>query len=116
MTFTDKLQKRPIAVAMFTIAVISIGLISVLQLPIELLPALEYPRMSLSTSWTGASPESIESQLTTPLEAIAVSIPGVKSVSSSSGFWICTVDDRAVENSQPDIRASGVKRQIGAFL
>ena len=115
MTFTDKLQKRPIAVAMFTIAVISIGLIAVLQLPIELLPALEYPRMSLSASWTGASPESIESQLTTPLEAIAVSIPGVKSVSSSSGFGYAQLTIELLRTANPTFVRLELKDKLARF-
>ncbi len=115
MTFTDKLQRRPIAVAMFTIAVISIGLIAVLQLPIELLPALEYPRMSLSASWTGASPESIESQLTTPLEAIAVSIPGVKSVSSSSGFGYAQLTIELLRTANPTFVRLELKDKLARF-
>ena len=115
MTFTDKLQKRPIAVAMFTIAVISIGLIAVLQLPIELLPALEYPRMSLSASWPGASPESIESQLTAPLEAIAVSIPGVKSVSSSSGFGYAQLTIELLRTANPTYVRLELKDKLARF-
>ena len=115
MTFTNKLQRRPIAVAMFTIAVISIGLIAVLQLPIELLPALEYPRMSLSASWTGASPESIESQLTAPLEAIAVSIPGVKSVSSSSGFGYAQLTIELLRTANPTYVRLELKDKLARF-
>lgn len=115
MTFTDKLQRRPIAVAMFTIAVISVGLIAVLQLPIELLPALEYPRMSLSASWTGASPETIESQLTTPLEAIAVSIPGVKSVSSSSGFGYAQLTMELLRTANPTYVRLELKDKLARF-
>ena len=115
MTFTDKLQRRPIAVAMFTIAVISIGLIAVLQLPIELLPALEYPRMSLSASWTGASPESIEAQLTAPLEAIAVSIPGVKSVSSSSGFGYAQLTIELLRTANPTFIRLELKDKLARF-
>ena len=115
MTFTDKLQRRPIAVAMFTIAVTSIGVIAALQLPIELLPALEYPRMSLSVSWTGASPESVEARLTAPLEAIAVSIPGVKNVSSSSGFGYARLTLELLRTANPTYVRLELKDKLARF-
>ncbi len=100
---------------MFTIAVISIGLFAAWQLPIELLPALEYPRMSLSVSWTGASPESIEAQLTSPLEAIAVGIPGVKSVSSSSGFGYARLTIELLKTASPTYVRLELKDKLARF-
>ena len=115
MTFTDKLQRRPIAVAMFTIAIISIGTMAFLQLPIELLPALEYPRMHLSALWSGASPESIEAQLTAPLEAIAVSVPGVKSVSSNSGFGYAQLTIELLRTANPTFVRLELKDKLARF-
>jgi multidrug efflux pump subunit AcrB len=46
---------RPITTAMFFFSVVVAGVVSVLNLPVELGPNVEYPRLSVSVSWSGVS-------------------------------------------------------------
>ncbi len=69
---------------MFFFSVIVVGIVSVLNLPIELSPNVEYPRLSVSVAWPGVSPEAVEAHLTSPIEAELSTIQGVKKISSTS--------------------------------
>ncbi|MCX6168632.1 MAG: efflux RND transporter permease subunit [Ignavibacteriales bacterium] len=75
---------RPITTAMFFFSVVVVGIVSVLNLPIELSPNVEYPRLSVSVAWPGVSPEAVEAHLTSPIEAELSTIQGVKKISSTS--------------------------------
>ncbi len=69
---------------MFFLSVLVIGIVSALNLPIELTPNVEYPSLSISVSWPGVSPEAVEAHLTSPIEAELATIMGVKKISSTS--------------------------------
>lgn len=69
---------------MFFLSVLVVGIVSVLNLPIELTPNVEYPSLSISVSWSGVSPEAVEAHLTSPIEAELATIMGVKKISSTS--------------------------------
>ncbi len=76
--------RRPIAVSMAYLATALLGVIAWLRVPIELLPDTELPRLSVTASWRGASPEATEAFLTSPLEATIQQVRGVEKVSSVS--------------------------------
>jgi HAE1 family hydrophobic/amphiphilic exporter-1 len=76
--------RRPIAVAMAYMAVSLLGVAAWVLVPIELLPDTELPRLTVSASWPGASPEATEAFLTSPLEAAIQQVRGVEKVSSTS--------------------------------
>ncbi len=76
--------RRPIAVSMAYLAVALLGVTAWIFVPIELLPETELPRLSVRASWPGASPETTEAFLTSPLEAAIQQVRGVEKVSSTS--------------------------------
>lgn len=69
---------------MFFLSVVVVGVVSVLNLPVELSPHIEFPRLSISVAWPGVSPEAVEAHLTSPIEAELATIQGVKKISSTS--------------------------------
>lgn len=76
--------RRPVAVAMAYLAVGLLGIAAWRRLPIELLPDADMPRLSVRASWPGASPETTEAFLTSPLEAAVQQVRGVEKVTSES--------------------------------
>jgi len=83
--------ERPIATAMFFMAVFFLGIYSFLNIPYELAPKEEYPRLYIRTRWSGVPPEIIQTQITSPLEEVASRIKGVTKITSTSmiGYsWI----------------------------
>ncbi len=80
--------RRPMAVAMTFIAIAATGIVSFIKIPLELLPDVEYPRLTIRAPWPGASPEVVEAFLTAPLEAAAQQVKGVGRVRSESSEGI----------------------------
>jgi HAE1 family hydrophobic/amphiphilic exporter-1 len=75
---------RPTTIAMIYIAIAVVGIASFLDIPVELLPDVEYPQLSINTSWPGASPEVVEAFLTAPLESATQQVRGVRKIESES--------------------------------
>jgi hydrophobic/amphiphilic exporter-1 (mainly G- bacteria), HAE1 family len=78
------LIRRPIAVSMIYMAVAALGFAAVRNIPIELLPDTSLPRLNVSASWPGASPEVTEAFLTAPLESAIQQVRGVERIVSTS--------------------------------
>ncbi len=75
---------RPIFTIMVVLIVILLGIISLLRLPIDLMPDISYPTLSISCSYENAGPEEIEELITRPIEQAMSAVPGVEEVSSVS--------------------------------
>jgi len=84
--------KRPVAVAMAYLAVALLGVAAWRNIPIELLPDTRLPRLQVRANWGGASPETVEAFLTSPVEATIQQIRGVEKVTSVSSEGSCTID------------------------
>lgn len=75
---------RPIATLMIYLALLALGLYSLFHIPIELAPQEDYPQVDITASWPGASPEIMQTQVTSLLEETALSIKGVRKITSNS--------------------------------
>ncbi len=88
--------RRPVAVAMAYLSVGLLGIASWQNIPIELLPDTQLPRLSVEATWQGASPETVEAFLTSPIESEIQQVRGVEKVTSVSfermGRGVATVD------------------------
>jgi HAE1 family hydrophobic/amphiphilic exporter-1 len=75
---------RPIFTVMVTLIVAVLGGVSLIRLPIDLMPDITYPTLSISTDYENASPEEIEELITRPVEEAMSAVPGVEEVTSVS--------------------------------
>ncbi|MGW8265283.1 MAG: efflux RND transporter permease subunit [Longimicrobiales bacterium] len=76
--------RRPVAVAMTYLAVGLLGTAAWRNIPIELLPDTQLPRLQVTAQWYGASPETIEAFLTSPIESVIQQVRGVEKITSES--------------------------------
>ncbi|SHG66371.1 hydrophobic/amphiphilic exporter-1, HAE1 family [Hydrocarboniphaga daqingensis] len=76
--------RRPVAVVMFTLAVLLFGMVSLSRLPVTLLPNLSYPTLTVRTELEGAAPTEIETLLSKPIEEVVGVIKNVRRVTSTS--------------------------------
>src|SRR5690606_37113492 len=76
--------RRSVAVSMAYFAVALLGVAAWRNLPIEFLPDTRLPRLIITADWRGASPETTEAFLTSPLEAVVQQVRGVEKVTSES--------------------------------
>ena len=76
--------RRPIFTTMVTLVVILIGAVAFSRLPIDLMPEITYPTISIYSDYENASAEEMEELITRPLEEAMSSVPGVEEVTSIS--------------------------------
>ncbi len=75
---------RPVFTVMVILIVIILGVVSLLRLPIDLMPDVTYPTLTIRTDYENANPEEIEELITRPIEEAMSAVPGVESVFSTS--------------------------------
>ena len=84
MRIVDIAVKRPVAVSMFTFAVLLFGMVSLGRLSVNLLPDLSYPTLTIRTDYDGAAPGEVEQLLSKPIEEAIGVVKGVRKVTSTS--------------------------------
>jgi HAE1 family hydrophobic/amphiphilic exporter-1 len=103
---------RPIGTLMLYAMVLLIGLVSLFSLPIELLPELSFPRLSVRTDLPGAGPEEVENLVTRPLEETVSAAVGARDVTSSSSEGSSSVTITFPSGTDLDAAASDVRAAI----
>ncbi len=83
--------RRPIGVSMLYLAVAVFGVVAVDQLAVDLLPEVDVPRISITTSYEGVSPEEIETLITRPIEQAVSTIEGVDRLEAVSSEGLSRV-------------------------
>ena len=76
--------KRPVTVLMAVMICLLLGAISFVEIPVDLMPEIDSPTLSITTDYEGVAPEEIETLISRPMEQIVSSAPGVERVSSTS--------------------------------
>lgn len=76
--------ERPVAILMVTIAVVVFGVFSYRLLPVELMPDISYPSLTVRTQYEGAAPEEVEENVTRPLEEALGVVGGLTRMASVS--------------------------------
>lgn len=76
--------KRPVFTIVTMLFVIILGVVSLLKIPITLIPELNPPIAVVVTSYPGASPQEVNEKVTKPLEASLATLPGIKRLQSTS--------------------------------
>ncbi|MEJ2338799.1 MAG: efflux RND transporter permease subunit [Gemmatimonadales bacterium] len=84
MSLPDQSIRRPIATAMVYLGVAVLGVLSFARLPIDLLPDVAFPTLSVWTTYSDAAPPEVERFITEPVEQEVSQVPGVKRVTSRS--------------------------------
>lgn len=84
--------RRPVAVATVYIGIGLLGCATLRNVPLELLPDLALPQLTVEARWPGASPEAVEAFVTSPLEGVVQQIPGAEKVVSASETGMATIE------------------------
>ncbi|HXH61243.1 MAG TPA: efflux RND transporter permease subunit [Fimbriimonadaceae bacterium] len=82
---------RPVAVSMRILALVVLGYITLLRLPVDLLPRIDIPTVVVNVTWPNTSPEEMETQITRPIEQAVSSVRGLDQVSSTSSLGSSSV-------------------------
>ncbi|NQZ90649.1 MAG: efflux RND transporter permease subunit [Colwellia sp.] len=84
MSIVSTVVKRPVTVAMFTLAVMLFGMVGFSRLSVSLLPDLSYPTLTVRTENPGAAPAEIEQLISKPIEESVGVVKGIRRVHSIS--------------------------------
>lgn len=76
--------KRPVATVMLFVAIIMLGLVSLKMLPLDIMPEMEFPSITIITIYPGASANEVEEQVTKPLETILSAAEHLSEIKSTS--------------------------------
>jgi multidrug efflux pump subunit AcrB len=85
MNVTELSTKHWPSVAVAVALVALFGLSSIASLPIQLLPTIEEPQVSVANFWRAAAPEEMEANIIEPQENVLQNTPGLTSISSFIG-------------------------------
>jgi HAE1 family hydrophobic/amphiphilic exporter-1 len=106
--------KRPVMTTLVVLAVLFSGLVSYEKLPVSALPNVEYPVIVVTSELPGASPQTMASSVSTPLERAFMSVSGIQEMTSSSTQGKSVITLSFSLDTNIDIAAQDINAQISA--
>ena len=104
--------RRPILAFVLNALIVIAGLAGLLGADVRELPNVDRPVVSVSTSYPGAAPETIDREVTAVIEGAVSRIAGVKSISSSSRFGSSRVTVEFRDDVDLDVAASDLREAV----
>jgi len=105
---------RPVATTLLMVAVLLVGWVAFLQLPVSALPEVDYPTIQVMTFYPGADPEVMASSVTSPLERQFGQVPGLSQMTSTSSFGSSVITLQFSLDQNIDIEEQQVQAAINA--
>jgi HAE1 family hydrophobic/amphiphilic exporter-1 len=103
---------RPVAAFMLIVAVVVFGWVSLQQLPVNLMPELSYPTLTVRTEYPGAAPEEVEDEITDRIEELVGTVEGVVLVTSVSRAGGADVQMQFGWGTNLDLASQKVRERI----
>ncbi len=104
--------ERPVATSLLMLAILLAGLLGYHFLPISALPEVEYPTITVSTFYPGASPDVMSTSITAPLETQLGQMAGLDQMTSQSSGGASVITLRFGLNMKIDIAEQEVQAAI----
>jgi len=84
MNLTRLALSNPVAAAVAAILVVLFGTLALIQLPVQMIPTVVIPRVTIQTAWRAAAPEEVESEIIEAQEDALRGVPGVDKIVSTA--------------------------------
>jgi hydrophobic/amphiphilic exporter-1 (mainly G- bacteria), HAE1 family len=111
--FVDTFIRRPITASVCSLVIILAGAVSIPTLPIALYPELAPPQVTVISTYVGASAQTVESAVTTPLEQVINGVEGMAYIqSTSSNDGVSTITVTFDVNRDIDLAAVDVQNRV----
>ncbi len=109
MVISDISIQRPVLAFVISAMLVVFGVLGYEKLPVRELPKIDYPIVSISTSYPGASAEVVDNEITERIEGVINGIEGVKTIRSRSREGSSSVSvefeiDRDIDAASNDVR------------
>jgi HAE1 family hydrophobic/amphiphilic exporter-1 len=112
MNLSEPFIRRPVMTVVLTVSAILFGILAYKMLPVDALPAVDYPVIQVDCGYPGASPETVASTIATPLERQFMQIPGLETITSKSSQGHCGLTIQFDLNKSIDAAATDVQAAI----
>jgi len=112
MALPDLSIRRPVATAMAFLAIVLVGAIAFTRLPVDLLPDVAFPTLSVWTQYPEAGPAEVERFITEPIERAVTRVPGVKSINSVSREGASQVQLQFLWGTDMDFATLNVREKL----
>lgn len=112
MKLVDVSVDRPVLMTMIILGAVVLGLVSLQDLAVDLLPEVEFPIVTVRTIYPGAGPQEIESLISEKIEDAVSSVSGIKTLRSTSMEGVSIVLIELEVGTDVDVAASDVKDEI----
>lgn len=106
---------RKVTTAMVAMILVVLGALALTRLGLDFFPDLEFPTVSVITSYPGASSEDIENTITRPLEQVVNTIEGVKKVTSTSSEGASVIMIELEWGTNLDFAAQDIRDQLSLY-
>jgi len=112
MMLSDLAVKRPVLATVCSILLILFGVICYMRLPLREYPDIDSPIVTVSTTYTGASANVVETRITKIIEDSISGISGLKSIESSSADGMSTISLEFEANIDINVAANDVRDKV----
>jgi len=111
MNLSEPFIKRPVMTTLVMIGLLIFGVIGYFLMPVDALPTVDFPSITVSASLPGASPETMASTVATPLERQFSTIAGIDSMNSISSLGLTSITiqfnlDRNIDSAAEDVQTA----------
>ena len=119
MNLSEPFIRRPVMTVVLTVSAILFGSLSYLRLPVNDLPAVDYPVIQVQASYPGASPDTMANNIATPLERQFMQINGLELITSrnTQGNTSLTLQfnlDKDIDAAATDVQTA-ISQATGAL-
>jgi HAE1 family hydrophobic/amphiphilic exporter-1 len=116
MNLSELFIRRPVMTVLLNLAIVLAGVIGYRSIPVAALPSYDTPVINVSASLPGASPETMASSVALPLEKQFQTIPGLKTISSTSTLGNTSLtlefeEGRNIDAAAVDVQAALLRAQ-----
>ena len=112
MSLIRLVVERPVATWMLAIAAAVFGMVNYQRLPLNLMPDLSYPSITVRTEVEGYAPQEVESQISRPVEEALATVPGLSELESRSRAGVSDVVLEFAWGADIDDAAQAVRERI----
>lgn len=112
MTLAGLSIRRPVATTMLMISMMFIGLIAMFTMKSELLPNINIPVVTVRTSWNGAVPEDVETQITKKIEEVLPNVEGIDKIESTSEYGQSSIVVKFDYGIDADSKVTDIQREV----
>lgn len=116
MSIYKSAVNKPITTAMLFVAIMVMGVYSLMKMPVDLYPEIEPPIISVVTTYPGANAQDIETNITKPLEDALNSIDNLKEVNSTSSDNLSVISIEFEWESNLDEAANEIRDVIDRMI